>query len=347
MWYQYHVMTTTIRDVATDAGVSPMTVSRVVNEHPNVSDTTRRHVLASVRKLGYVPNRLASGLAKQKTGTIAVIVTDVANPFFTLVVRGAEEMAWHSGYNVILCDTQGDLERERSYIEAMISLHVEGALISPVSDRSRPTLLLLRRNGVPFVLIDRSVEGLKADLVEGDSVDGAFRLVQHLTDLGHTRIGMITESAEMSNSRDRLAGYSQALELAGITFDPMLVALSDALDPDHARDATLQLLALADPPTAIFAINNIAVIGVAEAAREKGLAIPDDLAIVCFDDIEFVSRLYPFLTVMAQPAVMFGTVGTQLLLDRILGRRVGDRPRRVVLPPEFIVRRSSGAPSSE
>lgn len=336
-------MAVTIRDVATDAGVSPMTVSRVINENPRVSEETRRQVLLSVRRLGYVPNRLARGLAKQKTGTIAVIVTDVANPFFTLVVRGAEEIAWHAGYNVMLCDTQGDLERERSYIEAMIAFHVEGALVSPVSDRSRSTLRLLRRNGVPFILIDRSVKGVEADLVQGDSVDGAFRLVRHLIDLGHARIGMVAEAPDVSTSRDRITGYKQALEHAGLPFDPTLIVHSDAIEPNHARDAALRLLEFPEPPTAIFAVNNIAVVGVVEAARAKGLAIPDDLATVCFDDIEHVSRLHPFLTVMAQPAEMYGTVGTQLLLDRILGRRVGDRPRTVVLPPEFIVRRSSGA----
>src|SRR5439155_5639276 len=138
----------------------------------------------------------------------------------------------------------------------------------------------------------------------------------------------------------------EGLERAGIQFDPELVGESSAIDPNAAREATRQLLVLPDPPSAIFAVNNIAVVGVVEAAREHELEIPGDLALVCFDDIEHVSRLYPFLTVMAQPAETFGTIATQLLLDRLSGR-VGQRRRIVVLPADFIVRRSSGALARE
>jgi LacI family transcriptional regulator len=332
----------TIRDVAADAGVSAMTVSRVINESTRVNAETRRRVQDSIAKLGYVPNRLARGLIQRKTGALGVIVPDVANPFFTLVVRGVEQVAWRAGYHVILCDTQGNLERERGYLEDMVAFQVEGVLIAPVSDRSRPHLRLLTRNNVPFVLIDRSIAGFDGDLVQGDSVGGARRLVEHLIGLGHRRIGMVTESGEVSTARDRVRGYTEALEAAGIVVDHELVAESSAIDPDAACEATMRLLALPDPPTAIFAVNNIAVIGVVEAARRQQLEIPADLALVCFDDIEHVSRLYPFLTVMAQPAETYGTVATQLVLDR-LGGRVADRRRIVVLPPDFIVRVSSGA----
>ena len=339
-------MRVTIHDVANHAGVSAMTVSRVINESPRVSVDTRRRVQASIAKLGYVPNRLARGLIQRKTGAFGVIVPDVANPFFTLVVRGVEQVAWRAGYHVILCDTQGDLDRERGYLEDMVSFQVDGVLIAPVGDRSRPQLRLLTRNNVPFVLIDRSIAGFDGDLVQGDSVAGARQLVEHLIGLGHRRIGMITESPEVSTARDRVQGYREALEGAGVEFDPELVAESSAIDPDVACEATSRLLALADPPSAIFAVNNIAVVGVVEAARQHGLEIPDDLGLVCFDDIEHVSRLYPFLTVMAQPAETFGTIATQLLLDRLSGR-VGQRRRIVVLPADFIVRKSSGALAPE
>jgi LacI family transcriptional regulator len=319
-----------------------MTVSRVINESSRVNELTRRRVQDSIAKLGYVPNRLARGLIQRKTGALGVIVPDVANPFFTLVVRGVERVAWRAGYHVILCDTQGELERERGYLEDMVAFQVEGVLIAPVSDLSRPHLRLLTRNSVPFVLIDRSIAGFEADLVQGDSVGGARRLVEHLIALGHRRIGMVTESAEVSTARDRVKGYTEALAAAGIPVIPELVAESSAIDPDAACEATIRLLSLPDPPTAIFAVNNIAVVGVVEAARQQQLDIPADLALVCFDDIEHVSRLYPFLTVMAQPAETYGTVATQLLLDR-LGGRVRERRRIVVLPPDFIVRISSGA----
>jgi LacI family transcriptional regulator len=336
----------TIREVAAHAGVSAMTVSRVVNESPRVNPGTRQRVEAAIAELGYVPNRLARGLTRRKTGALGVIVPDVANPFFTLAVRGAEEAAWRAGYHVILSNSQGDLERERGYLEDMIAFQVEGLLIAPVGDRSRPHLRMLTRNAIPFVLIDRSIAGFEADLVQGDSHAGARVLVDHLIELGHRRIAMITETSDVSTARERLAGYTEALAAAGLPLAPELVVETSAIDLRAAHEATVHLLALPDPPTAIFAVNNVAAVGVAEAARTHGVSIPLDLALVCFDDIEHVSRLYPFLTVMAQPAETFGTIATQLVLDRIAGR-IGERRRIVVLPADFIVRESSGAGQAE
>src|ERR1700675_3678682 len=152
---------------------------------------------------------------------------------------------------------------------------------------------------------------------------------------------MVTEGLEVSTARDRVQGYRDAIVTSGLPFDETLVVKSSAIDPGVARESTFQLLDLADAPTAIFAVNNIAVVGVIEAARARELEIPRDLALVCFDDIDHVSRIYPFLTVMAQPAETFGTIATQLLLDRI-GSRVAQGRRVVVLPADFIVRQSSG-----
>jgi LacI family transcriptional regulator len=336
-------MRVTIQDVASRAGVSPMTVSRVVNASPRVRPDTRRRVEAAIAELGYVPNRLAQGLSRRRTGAIGLIVPDVANPFFTHVVHGVEDVAWRAGYHVILSNTQADLERERGYVEDMLSFHVDGVLIAPVSDRSRPHLRSLTKNGVPFVLIDRSVPGNGGDLVRGDSVSGARRLVDHLIGLGHARIAMVTEVLEVSTSRDRVAGYRQALEAAGLEYrDDFVVVEATATDPRSGYDGTLRLLDLAEPPTAIVAVNNVVAVGVVEAARHRGLEIPGRLALVCFDDIEYASRVSPFLTVMSQPGETFGTLAMQLLLDRITGR-VPERARNVVLPADFIVRASCGA----
>jgi LacI family transcriptional regulator len=335
---------TTIHDVAAHAGVSPMTVSRVINSQARVSQETRRRVQASVDTLGYVPNRLARALSRRRTSTFGVVIPDLSNPFFTLVVRGIEEAARRADHHVILCHSHADPERERAYLEDMLSFQVEGVLIAPVSDRSRPHMRLLARERVPFVMIDRSIRGFSGDLVQGDSVAGAQTAVEHLIGLGHRRIGMVTESDEVSTARDRQAGYRAALAAAGLDVDEALIAHSSAAtDPAAAREAADRLLALPHPPSAIFAVNNIAAVGVAKAARERSVSIPDDLALVCFDDIEQFARVRPFLTVMAQPAETFGTVATQLLLDRIAGR-VDDRPRTVVLPATLVVRASSGSP---
>jgi LacI family transcriptional regulator len=338
-------MRVTLRDVAELAGVSPMTVSRVINNSPRVQADTRRRVEAAIVELEYVPNRLARGLIRRKTGTLALLVPDLANPFFTLIVQSAEDVAWRAGYHVILCDTRAELERERGYLEDMVAFQVEGVLVAPVSDRSKSHLRILARSNTPYVLIDRSIAGFEADLVQGDSVGGARLLVEHLVELGHRRIAMITETLDVSTSRERLEGYREALQAAAIEDQAEYVLEASAVDPRGGYQAAVRLFELEQPPTAIFAVNNIVAVGVVEAARERGVDIPADLSLVCFDDIEHVSRLYPFLTVMAQPAATFGTLAAQLLLDRIAGR-VRERRRIVVLPADLVVRRSSGAEES-
>ncbi|MDP9262600.1 MAG: LacI family transcriptional regulator [Actinomycetota bacterium] len=335
------VTNVTIRDVARVSGVSPMTVSRVINESERVSPETRRRVEHAIAELGYVPNRHARGLSRRRTGTIAVIVPDVANPFFTLIVRAAEEVARRADYRVLLCDTRADVTVERDVISEMIAHRVEGIVIAPVSDRSSAHLRQLARFGVPFVLIDRTVSGVEADSVLGDSSGGARTLVEHLISLGHRRIGMVVETDDVSTARDRRHGYEAALEAAGITVDPQLVTEA-TVDPEGGVEGMRRLLALDEPPTAVFTVNNLVALGAIEAVRSAGLEVPDDVALVCFDDIEYASRLYPFLTAMVQPAETFGTLGTQLLLERIEGRGP-ERTHVVVLPGEFIVRKSCGA----
>jgi LacI family transcriptional regulator len=331
----------TIKDVARLSGVSSMTVSRVINRSARVRPETRQRVEQAIAELGYVPSRLARGLIRQKTGTLALIVPDVANPFFTLIVRGAEDVARRADYRIILCDTRADLAIEREVIEEMIAHRVEGIAIAPVSDRSRSHLRRLAQFRVPFVLIDRTVAGVECDVVLGDSAGGARRLVEHLISLGHRRIGFIVESDEVSTARDRHQGYAEALAAAGLPFEPSLVMRS-TVDPSGGFDGMRRLLELEDPPTAVFTVNNLVAVGAIEAVRANGLEVPQDVALVCFDDIEYASRLYPFLTVMAQPAETLGTLGTQLLLDRVEGR-APDESRAVVLPARFIVRRSCGA----
>jgi LacI family transcriptional regulator len=331
----------TIKDVARLSGVSSMTVSRVINGSERVRPVTRQRVERAIAELGYVPSRLARGLIRQKTGTLAMIVPDVANPFFTLIVRGAEDIARRAGYRIILCDTRADLAIEREVIEEMIAHRVEGIAIAPVSDRSRGHLERLARFGVQFVLIDRTVPGVESDVVVGDSLGGARRLVEHLISHGHRRIGFITESDDVSTARDRRQGYLAALAAAGVELDPSLIVYS-TVDPPGGFDGMRLLLELAEPPTAVFTVNNLVAVGAIEAVRAHNLEVPDDVALVCYDDIEYASRLYPFLTVMSQPAETLGKLGTQLLLERIEGR-APEQPRLVVLPAQFVVRQSCGA----
>ncbi len=331
----------TMKDVARLSGVSSMTVSRVINGSERVSPQTRLRVEQAIAELGYVPSRLARGLIGRKTGTLAVIVPDVANPFFTLIVRGAEDVARRGDYRMILCDTRADLTIERDVVEEMIAHRVEGVVIAPVSDRSRGHLRRLTRYGVPFVLVDRTVPRVESDVVVGDNVAGARGLVEHLTALGHRRIGFIVESDEVSTARERHQGYVEGLRTAGLQADSNLIVRA-SVDPGGGFEGMRRLLELENRPTAVFTVNNLVALGAIEAVRANGLEVPDDVALVCFDDIEYASRMYPFLTVMAQPAETLGTLATQLLLDRVEGRAPRQR-RVVVLAPEFVVRRSCGA----
>jgi LacI family transcriptional regulator len=271
-----------------------------------------------------------------------LIVPDIADPFFTLVLRGSESVARRGNYRVILCNTDGDLERENDYFEDMIAHRVEGLLIAPVSDESKRNLRRLMQHQVPFVLIDRSIPGIDSDLVQGDSLGGSRLLVEHLISLGHRRIAHITESPRVSTARDRLRGYTEALAAAGIPFDPALVFEADAANVRGGEEGTRALLDRNTDLTAIFAVNNLVAAGAARVLRERKLTIPDDVALVCFDDIQLAALIDPFFTVMAQPAETFGTMGAHLLLERIEGRG-GERARRIILPADLIIRRSCGA----
>jgi LacI family transcriptional regulator len=318
-----------------------MTVSRVISGNGRVRPETRVAVEQAVAALGYVPNGLARGLSSRKTMVLGLIVPDVGNPFYAPVARGAESVARRAGYHVILCNSEGSLAYEGEYIADMLERRVDGLLVVPVSDDSRGNLRRLERHAIPYTLIDRAVPGVEADVVQGDSVGGARKLIEHLIALGHTRIAMLAETLSVSTSRDRRRGYREALEAAGIQPLPEFL-VETTVDLRGGYVGTLALLRLDPRPSALFAINNLVAAGAMKAIREHGLTVPDDIALVAFDDIEHEAALSPFLTVMPQPAETFGTIAAQLLLDRVSGRPPANR-RLVVLPSDLIVRESCGA----
>jgi LacI family transcriptional regulator len=333
----------TIQDVAARAGVSAMTVSRVLNSSARVAPQTRQRVEQAIHELGYVPNALASGLLNGRTQTIALIVTDISNPFFTIIMRGVEDLAQRNGYTVILGNSDESVEKERQYVTALLRKRIDGLLIAPAGSASRKTLEVVSRLGSPFVLIDRDIEGMAADSVTGDNVGGAKTLTRHLLQLGHHRIGLVNGPRDVPTARDRRRGYEEALREHGIVPDVALI-IESYYQRDSGYRAMQQLLALPaeQRPTAIFACNNFLAVGVVEALRDAQLVVPDQMALACFDDIELASALDPFLTVMAQPARAFGTIAAQFLFERLESGTV-QPPRRVVLTPELIIRRSCGA----
>jgi LacI family transcriptional regulator, galactose operon repressor len=339
-------MATTLHDVARKAGVSAMTVSRVVNGRDRVDSETRQRVEEAIQALDYVPNRIARGLISQKTRTIGIIVPDIVNPFFAPVVRGAESAARKAGYRILLCNSEGDLRLEREYIEDLVAHRVEGLLLAPASDRSRSSILSLLRGGFPLVLIDRALPDADCDLIISDNAQGARRLIEHLIAIGHREIAHVSDAEDTSTGRERLQGYREALEAAGIPFQPELV-IRTTVDRIGGYRAAQEILARDPLPTAIFAVNNMTAVGTMEALRERGLSVPKDMGLVCFDDVEHLAVLSPILTVIDQPAETFGSLGVQLLLERMTGK-ANSRSRRVSLQTDLIVRQSccvgSGVP---
>ena len=339
-------MAATLHEVGRKAGVSAMTVSRVVNGRGGVDTETRRRVEEAIQALDYVPNRIARGLISQKTQTIGLIVPDVVNPFFAPVVRGAESAARKAGYRVLLCNSEGDLRLEREYIEDLVAHRVEGLMLAPASDRSRSSILSLLRGGFPLVLIDRALPDADCDLIVSDNANGARRLIEHLIGIGHKEIAHVTDAEDTSTGRERLRGYRDALDAAGIPFQSELVVRT-TVDRIGGYRAAQEILARDRLPTAIFAVNNMTAVGTMQALRERGLSVPKDMGLVCFDDVEHLAILSPILTVIDQPAETFGSLGAQLLLERVTGK-ASSRSRRIILQTDLIVRESccvgSGVP---
>ncbi len=335
----------TIYDIAKLAGVSPATVSRALNQKGQVKEETRKKILEIAEELNYSPNYLARSLKKKRTFTIALIISDVTNPFFTTLARGVEDKASDQGFNTIFCNTDEDPAKEKEYIDLMLKKRVDGLVVASCSNGD--TLLGLKEKEVPVVLVDRKIEDFDGDSVVGDSKEAAYELIRHLTEVhGFREIAMITGPVTISTSKDRVAGYQRALQEAGIPVKPEWIMMGSYKEDFGYQIATRFFGEKKKLPQAVFAGNNFIAIGIVRAARERGIKIPEDLALVVFDDLESASLLYPFLTVAKQPAYTMGSLATQFLLERIEKREIREK-REVVLKVETIIRRSCGCKESE
>jgi LacI family transcriptional regulator len=330
----------TISDVAKRAGVSPVTVSRVINNLGNVSLATREKVQQAIQELGYVPSVAARSLRSKRTHTLALVVPDITNAFWTTVARGVEDAAQSHGYSVFLYNTDETPSKQLRCLDVIASQRVDGVIIAPY-DSDAGNLAKIRGRKIPAVIIDRRIEGWEVDTVCGDSISGACALVQHLIGLGHKRIAMVSGPANTSTAEDRVAGYCLAMTEAGIPLEPRLIKRGEFRSAS-GEQLTYQLLDEGINLTAIFAANNAIALGAIDALEKRGLRIPQDVALVCFDDFPNASRFFPFLTVAVQPAYDMGVNAAQLLLSR-LDNDANLRPRQVVLPTRLIIRYSCGS----
>jgi DNA-binding LacI/PurR family transcriptional regulator len=330
----------TIQDVANHAKVSKATVSRVMNDDPNVATDLRDRVVASMASLDYQPNRAARRLKKNLNDVIGLLIPDIQNPFFASVLRGAEDLAYDHGIGLMPYSTADDVARQQTYLEMLQGEQVAGLVIVPVPQTQKETLLNLQRLGFPYVLLDRSVEGVSADGVRVDSLHGAFAAVQHLTSLGYKRIGMISGLSELSTGRERLQGYQLALAEAGLPYDLNLVKPGN-FDAAGGYQRICDFMLASHPPDAIFVGSNLMMMGVLQAIRDLNIRVPEDVALIGFDDLPLSGLLSPPLTIVAQPTYEMGQEALRLLLHRLKNPHV--LPRSVILPTQLIVRESCGA----
>lgn len=335
----------TIHDVAKKAGVAPITVSRVINDSGYVSDKLRAKVNTAIDELGYVPNVLARSLKSKRTNTIALVFTDITNPFFNIIARGVEDTAYQAGYHVIFCNTDETQDREDKYIELLLQKQVDGILLVPADVNSK-SIDIIRKQNKPIVVIDRNVNHDAVDVVRGDSEGGAFQLTKHLIDLGHKRITLISGPEKVSTSVDRVKGYQLAMKGSGLS--SFVDYFYGQFSVQSGVDITNQLLSREEKPTAIFGGNNLVAVGVMTALQELNLKVPEDVSVVSFDDIPVNLIHNPFLTVIVQPPYEIGQKATQLLVSRIQEEENSQQPYKdIVLPVELIVRGSSGRIAAE
>jgi LacI family transcriptional regulator, galactose operon repressor len=329
----------TIIDVAAEAGVSTATVSRVLAGLDGVTEHLRRRVNRAAAKLNYHPNRMARGLRVGQTKVIGVIIPDLRNPFFTSVAYGIEAALYQEGYTLVLGNSDGQPERERMQLGILRAEGVAGLVFiagnSPASGYE-----MLRKWDLPVVAVDRSPGGLEVDFVRSDNRGGIRQAVNHLLTLGYREIGLITGPAGIDVAEERLGGYQDELRSAGIPWRESFVIYSDfQLAGGYA--AMKRLLDLSPPPRAVVVANNLMTLGALQTLQERGVRVPEELAIVGFDDLPWAGVLGPPLTAVAQPAEELGRTAARLLLERL--KDPSAIVQQVVLPTRLMVRASCGA----
>lgn len=322
----------TMLDVSREAGVSSATVSRVLTGSAEVDPKTRALVLAAVEKLGYRPNLVARGLRRQASQVIALIITDIENPFYTAVCRGVEDSARLTGYSVILCNADRDIEKEREYLRVVEDQNASGIIISPASEH-RTNISNLVARGLPVIAVDMALAAATGSVLV-DNKDAGALATNHLIEAGCKRIACITGPAENSTAADRMEGYHRAMAQAGLRVEPELVAYSNYME-DGGYEATKRLLDLKRRPEGLFVTNNRMAVGALRALQEAGVGIPDDMNVIGFDELPWALELHPCLSLVRQPAYRIGQEAARVLIACIRKEEVA---RHIVLDAELVAR---------
>lgn len=334
-----HIKRSNIKDVANRAGVSPTTVSYVLNQSRFVSPDTEARIRQAIKELNYHPDHIARSLRAKRTFTVGLLVSDITNPFYADIVRGAEDVLSEKHYSLILCNTDEASDRELATLQLLRQKMVDG-LIVVATGRNVEPLHDTNDSGLPVVLVDRRTPGDELDTVLVDNETGAFQATRHLLELGHRRIGLIVGRFGISTTDQRQKGYETALFEFGLTPDSALIQGGNSTI-EGGTTAARTLLDLSPRPTAIFATNNLMTVGLFLAIKQHQLHCPEDIAVVGFDDMAWLSAFTPALTTVAQPNYDLGKRAAELLWERMTGEET-NAPRIIVLPTRLIVRESSG-----
>lgn len=327
----------TIRDVAARANVSVTTVSRVLNNKPDVSEATKRRVKKAIEELGYKPSGLARGLVLQKTNSIGLIIPDISNPFFPAIVKGIERRAKELGYSLLLCTTDNDKQEETEALALLRSKQVDGIILS-FSLQSQEALLELEKQGFPIVQIDRQVKKSGYPAVTIDNQKSAFKATEFLINQGHTKIGHVTGHLNVETALQRLDGFRLALKKHGVEYREDWVLPGD-FGRETGKACMERFIAMSERPTAIFFANDLMAFGAYEAIFNHGLNIPEDFSIIGHDNIDVASVIKPGLTTMEQPQYRLGQIAAEKLIGMIEGKQ--DSPAQtVVLESDLVVRES-------
>lgn len=329
-----------IKELADQLQLSPTTVSRVLNGKSDmyrISETTSKKVIAAARKFNYYPNRIARGLKLEKTETIGLIIPDIANPYFGSIAKTIEVEAHHQGYSIILCDSLDDLDTETELLYLLAGRKVDGIIIAPTG-KNNEHVVELQQQGMPIVVIDRYLPGTTLPYVTTDNFTGALMAVDHLIEKGHRKIACIQGIQGISTNSDRVKGYTTALQKNGIGLNEDWI-LGNDFGEENGYLQTKNLMALADKPTAIFALSNLISLGILRALKELGLTVPDDVSVVSFDEQPYSAFLACPMTTLEQPREEIGTLAFELLLKGI-GDGSFSSSNGITLQPRLIVRES-------
>ncbi len=332
---------TTINDLAAKLKLSPSTVSRALRDHPDISRKTKDRVLEMAAKTHYQPNLIAQSLQNRRSNNIGVIVPEIRNTFFSTVISGIEEVAYEAGYTIMVCQSADTSKREIINIKALAANRVAGMLVSISQQTTNyDHLQMVIQQGIPLVLFDRVAESLDVSKVIVDDYAGAYSAVQHLLERGRKRIAHIGGTSALSVSRQRRAGYEAALRDHGL---PLLseLCLYGGYHEEDGRAGAEKLRKLAEPPDAIFAINDPVAIGAFIYLQEQGVKIPDDVALVGYSNNPNTALVRPRLTTVNQPAFEIGRRAATLLLQKFTVEADIHATETIVLPTELVVRESS------